>query len=743
MSPKHLSERRTEDLALDLLQIRSWNTSKPPKGQVISQNEYKALPEFKELFKGASKTGGGDAYPEFLCISEHSQRPLLVIECKADERDFKRAMTEACDVYGEACHKAGHSVIAIGIAGQEQTSHKVGVRRRVNGKWEDVVYGSRPISWIPRPADAEWLLASPTLVELAPVVPEAGVLAARAEDINRVLREASVRDELRPAYVGAFMLALWQSKGQIRKDPDWVLGDVNIACEVAFRNAGKPELAKSLHIDEANEKLAVNAWVIISILEKLNVVTAEFSHDYLGQLYEAFFRYTGGNTIGQYFTPRHITRFMADLCEVTVDDIVIDPACGTGGFLIAALQRAKEASGLSYKDAVNMVKSNLIGYEDEPATAALCVANMILRGDGKSGVNRDDVFKVRKYPKDFCDVSLMNPPFPHKKTDVPPDRFIERALEALKTRGKLAVIVPTSFIVKKGANGDWREKILKKNSLVGVVQLPDELFQPYASATTSVVLLEKGVPHGKDRKSTFVRIKHDGYVLKKRVRVEDTVHESQLPSAVDAVINRKDEPGFSGTAVVSGTDEWSAGAYIPAATPSKEELLDSLDELLRRLVSFYVRYAREVARQRNAIKAVALPEVEYRDIVSETRLANAAALPDEVGTIGGHFDILYGQKELHSRDGIPPGDTLVISPTEEYNGCYGWLDFPQVLTAPFATVAQTGSIGEAFVQFESCAVNDDCLVLLPKDGETHVRARLLIAAGTIGLSVGGSTTAGS
>ena len=150
-------------------------------------------------------------------------------------------------------------------------------------------------------------------------------------------------------------------------------------------------------------------------------------------------------------------------------------------------------------------------------------------------------------------------------------------------------------------------------------------------------------------------------------------------------------------------------------------------------MSFYVRYAREVARQRNAIKVGALPEVEYRDIVSGTRLANAAALPDEAGTIGGHFDILYGQKELHSRDGIPPGDTLVISPTEEYNGCYGWLDFPQVLTAPFATVAQTGSIGEAFVQFESCAVNDDCLVLLPKDGETHVRARLLIAAATIRL----------
>lgn len=79
------------------------------------------------------------------------------------------------------------------------------------------------------------------------MVPEPGVLAARAEDINRELREASVRDELRPAYVGAFMLALWKSKGAIRKHPDWVLKDVNAACEAAFSNAGKAELAKSLH----------------------------------------------------------------------------------------------------------------------------------------------------------------------------------------------------------------------------------------------------------------------------------------------------------------------------------------------------------------------------------------------------------------------------------------------------------------------------------------------------------------
>src|SRR6202040_2234298 len=93
--------------------------------------------------------------------------------------------------------------------------------------------------------------------------------------------------------------------------------------------------------------LARNARRIVAILELLNVNVLTAEHDYLGQLYETFFRYTGGNTIGQYFTPRHIARMMADLCEVERSDVVLDPACGTGGFLVAAMNRVLERSRLS------------------------------------------------------------------------------------------------------------------------------------------------------------------------------------------------------------------------------------------------------------------------------------------------------------------------------------------------------------------------------------------------------------
>ena len=94
---------------------------------------------------------------------------------------------------------------------------------------------------------------------------------------------------------------------------------------------------------------------------------------------------------------------MADLCEVNKSDKVIDPACGTGGFLIGCLQRIYETSKVKYTDAIYIIRDKLIGYESEPVTAALCVANMILRGDGKTGIRKDSCFSAKDFPVGECD----------------------------------------------------------------------------------------------------------------------------------------------------------------------------------------------------------------------------------------------------------------------------------------------------------------------------------------------------
>ena len=409
-----------------------------------------------------------------------------------------------------------------------------------------------------------------------PLYPPLEVLAAYADEINRLLREARINDPSRPAVVAAIMLALWKSRGEIRRDERFILGDVNESCRDAFIGAGKADLAKSLRVDEANVKLRSKARRIAQILERLNVTVLTAEHDYLGQLYETFFRYTGGNTIGQYFTPRHITRMMADVCEVTKADIVLDPACGTGGFLVACMDRILTEHHLSRAQMVEIVQHQLIGFEDEPVTAALCVANMILRGDGSTRVYHGDAFTSDSYPEGQATVVLMNPPFPHKKTDTTVEVFIGRALEGLADRGKLATIMPMSLLVKKD-KGAWREKILQHNTLLAVCQLPDELFQPFASVTTVFALIEKGVPHSPLRKTEFVRLRHDGLVLRKGTRIERPTEPSQIPDAIDAILNRGNVPGFCSTESVKNRDEWASGAYIESALPEVEELKEAVD----------------------------------------------------------------------------------------------------------------------------------------------------------------------
>jgi type I restriction-modification system DNA methylase subunit len=723
---KRVSERRAEHLLNDLLITQGWDLRRPPQGDLLLQGEYRSHPEMAEALARASKSGKGAGIPEAILIDRATNIPLAVIEAKESINDIGLALKEA-EAYGDAFWKSGSRPLAIGLAGTSEDEVRVRVSKKVGAVWKPVTYDGYPISWIPTRADLERIAVQGGPTEIRPTIPPMEVLANRADEINRLLREARVKDEYRPAVVAAVMLALWRSKGEIRREPQYILRDINESCRDAFIKAGKADLAKSLRVDEANDKLKEKARRIATILERLNVTVLTAEHDYLGQLYETFFRYTGGNTIGQYFTPRHITRMMADICEVTKDDIVLDPACGTGGFLVACMDRLLTEHHLSRAQMVTIVKKHLIGFEDEPVTAALCVANMILRGDGSTGIHKADCFRSTEFPDRRATVALMNPPFPHQKTDTPVEDFVARALDGLKDRGKLAVILPMSMLVKKD-KGPWRKSILDKNTLVAACQLPDELFQPFATATTAFVVIEKGVPHGVKKKSIFVRLHHDGLTLKKGARVERASEPNQIPKAIDTIVNRVTTPGFAGSATIRGGDEWAPGAYISSAEPEESELKNNVDVLLRRLASFYTRYAKEIVTQRRAISDGDIALCPYRDILTDARLKNSESLPTNHGTVGSLFDIFYGMKELHSREGYAEGRTLIISPTEEYNGCYGWLEYPDVIQPPFVTVAQTGSIGESFVQIEPCAVNDDCLVLLPKLGIDVSMSKLVLAA---------------
>lgn len=723
MRAVRIAEVRAEHLLTELLTVQGWNTLRPPKGDLLRQQEYKDHPHLLEIFKGRSKgDGGGDGLPEALLVDENFQ-PLAVIEVKGSQGDIAKAEDEATNHYGKWCVEAGYSPLAIALAGAADDAFSLSVFKWAANKWVPVTYEGHPINWIPNRADLDRLRAPNTPAELRPSIPPPEVLAARADEINRLLREANITDAHRPAIVGAIMLALWKSKGKIRRDPEYILGDVNEEAQKAFWTAGKPTIADSLRVPAANKDLARNAVRIASILERLNVTVLNAETDYLGQLYEAFFIYVGGNTIGQFFTPRHIAAFMAELADVQQEDDVLDVACGTGGFLIAAMNRVQQQGKLSRAQMVELVKKHLVGFEAEPTTAALCIANMILRGDGSTRVHQGSCFDDTHFEPGKASVVLMNPPFPHESTDVPPEEFIARALEGLRHKGFFAAILPQSLMVKKDKQ-KWRDALLTKHTLCGVIALPDELFQPFAAATTAILILEKGVPHAANRKVFFARIENDGFKLKKGVRIARA--GSQLEDVLDAYQNRKSIPRLCGWSTLDRNEAlWHTAAphYVPAAPLTLDEVSAGVRELARSRAAFVVRHASELHAMTDAVQAGALKPQSLKSIKKPTPLDVAP------GTIGSFFDIYGGQRELHSKEKLVPGQALVISSSGTDNGAYGFFDFDGVLEAPFASVPGTGSIGEAFVQEWPCGVTDHCYIMVPKPGVA--KELLYIACATI------------
>jgi len=711
-----VAEVRTENLLTEMLNARGWDTRRPPAGETLRQHEYKDQAHLRDIFLGRSKVRAiGHALPEAVVLDRDTMQPALVIEAKATMHDIDKAVREVTEVYGRACVDAGFSPLAVAIAGTSEDGFAVRVFKWNGSGWAPVTYEGEPIGWIPNREEASRIRVTSGPAELRPSIPSPEVLAAKADEINRLLRESSIRDGLRPAVVGACMLALWKAKDALRKAPEYILKDINQACKEAFIAAGKASLAKSLYVDEANKALQTRARRIIAILELLSVPVLTAEHDYLGQLYETFFRYAGGNTIGQHFTPRHIATFCAELLEVTKEDVVLDPTCGTGGFLIAAMDRMAREGHLSRSDTVKLVPERLFGFDSEPVTAALCVANMILRGDGSSSVHGGDAMSSPAYPVGKATAVLMNPPFPHKKTDRPVEEFIARGLDGLSQGGRLAAIIPSSMLVRKPM-GRWRRDLLAKNTLEAVITLPDELFQPYASVTTAIIYVRKGIPHSKSKSVFFAHVERDGLRLKKGIRVPAGPNE--LPAVLEQFRGAESEGSFSGWKKVEIGGDLSPGAHIPAEAASDAMVDEGVLTAVRSRTAFVATHAADL---------IALNIEHPRPPLARRKARKLAAI--EEGTIGNYFDVVYGLKALHDKSGLGPGRSLVISSSGIDNGCYGFFDFKDVLEPPFVTVPSTGSIAEARVQEWPCGVTDDCLMLVPKGGIPH--AALYVAAAIV------------
>ena len=274
----------------------------------------------------------------------------------------------------------------------------------------------------------------------------------------------------------------------------------------------------------------------------------------LGDAFEYLLSIMGSQgDAGQFRTPRHIIDFIVDVLEPTKSDTILDPACGTAGFLISAYKHImSEHDGIDNGTGKNTDKEirlthtekqkvleNLNGYDIDPGMTKLARVNMYLHGAKNPNIQEYDSLSSDKNWDDNFDLILANPPFmtpkggivPHKRFSVTSNRaevlFIDYISEHLTKNGRAGIVVPEGIIFQSANAYKALRKSLVENGLYCVVSLPSGVFQPYSGVKTSVLFIDKSLKNTKD--ILFVEIKNDGFDLGAQRR---TIDKNDLPAAL-------------------------------------------------------------------------------------------------------------------------------------------------------------------------------------------------------------------
>jgi len=275
-------------------------------------------------------------------------------------------------------------------------------------------------------------------------------------------------------------------------------------------------------------------------------VIDQFEYDHseeLGNAFEYLLQVMGSQgDAGQFRTPRHIIDFIVEVVEPKKTDKILDPACGTAGFLISAYNYLK-TNGLS-SDEMSQVSENFVGYDISQDMQRLSLVNMYLHHFPNPHIYEYDTLTSEDRWNDDFDVILANPPFmtpkggirPHNRFSVPSTRaevlFIDYIMEHLTTNGKAGVIVPEGIIFQsQNAYKNLRKMMVDGKYLWAVVSLPSGIFQPYSGVKTSILLFDKEIAKKTDH-ILFVNIQQDGFDLGAQRRVSI---QNDLPLALEAL----------------------------------------------------------------------------------------------------------------------------------------------------------------------------------------------------------------
>ncbi|MBN2088637.1 SAM-dependent DNA methyltransferase [candidate division KSB1 bacterium] len=255
-----------------------------------------------------------------------------------------------------------------------------------------------------------------------------------------------------------------------------------------------------------------NGTIIRQVINKLNEIDFNSSEDrhLFGDIYETILKdlQSAGN-YGEFYTPRALTEFMTEMMNPRLGEKVLDPACGTGGFLTSAIENIRQQDIKGVED-LKTLEATIHGMELKPLPFMLCVTNLILHDIEVPNVDYTDSLN-REYtsitPKDRVDVILANPPFGASVTDgveanfpqnyrttESADLFLVLMIRYLKENGRAAIVLPDGSLTGDGVKQRIRQHFLETCNLHTIVRLPNSVFQPYASVATNMLFFEKGKP---------------------------------------------------------------------------------------------------------------------------------------------------------------------------------------------------------------------------------------------------------
>ena len=259
------------------------------------------------------------------------------------------------------------------------------------GKWKDITINKNTITSLISKKLSKRLLDtdSPDIEDIE--ITEQEFINA-AEDINRILHNGSIHKDYRARVISALLLSLLEATPlNLAESPSLLIRAINARVNTQLQKEGKSEWANHIELTlpattDNHFKFKSALVKTLRILDDLNIGSAFNSGtDVLGKFYEVFLKYgNGAREIGIVLTPRHVTQFAAEVLDITAHDLVFDPACGTGGFLVAAFDYVKRTKDKKLID--KFKEYNLFGVDQQDFIVALAIVNMIFRGDGKNNI---------------------------------------------------------------------------------------------------------------------------------------------------------------------------------------------------------------------------------------------------------------------------------------------------------------------------------------------------------------------